>query len=360
MTTAGPTPRRRAAVAAVVAAALAALMALLTTSLTAAAVLPTAWTITATPLTLTQGQASDVTLTVTGGTDRIRCLLVSVPADYEVLDASVVSVPPGETWNAHASGGGPTSVTFSLGSGGGGIQLLQVADFRVQVMPMTTAGTAWTATAHSGKSCTSSPDDGPPLLPLLPFVIIPGPTPTPTSTATVPPTPTPTPTSTATAPPTPTPTVSPTPDPTATPTPRPTPTGARSPSPTSSPSADPHPRSVPVRDRHGVGLAGRHGVPQWVAAARRRAGRSRLRVEWRRILVGPGSFGRRPACGDGGRTVDVGSTDALGYAWLVPGALLGLPGLLLFVIIGAQAVLAGAFVPLTGRALADPDGAAEA
>ena len=97
MTASGPTPRRRAAVAAGLAAALAALMALLTTSLTAAAVLPTAWTITATPLTLTQGQAADVTLTVTGGTDRIRCLLVSVPADYEVLDASVVTVPTGET-----------------------------------------------------------------------------------------------------------------------------------------------------------------------------------------------------------------------------------------------------------------------
>jgi hypothetical protein len=326
--------------------------------LTAAAVLPTAWTITATPLTLTQGQASDVTLTVTGGTDRIRCLLVSVPADYEVLDASVVTVPPGESWNARSSGSGPTSVTFSLGSGGGGIQLLQVADFRVQVMPMTTTGTAWTATAHSGKSCTS-PDDGAPLLPLLPFVITPGPTPTPTSTATIPPTPTPTPTSTATTPPTPTPTVSPTPDPTATPTPRPTPTGARSPSPTPSPSAiptfDPSPSTTANASASPSSTAPPSGSPpSGDVPAGPVSGTGGGSSSAQGLAVGG------PLAGAAVETVDVGSTDALGYAWLVPGALLGLPGLLLFVIIGAQAVLAGAFVPLTGRALADPDGAAEA
>ena len=225
---------------------------------------------------------------------------------------------------------------------------------------MTTAGTAWTATAHSGKSCTGSPDDGPPLLPLLPFVIIPGPTPTPTSTATVPPTPTPTPTSTATVRPTPTPTVSPTPDPTATPTPRPTPTGARSPSPTSSPSAD------PILDPSPSATATASGSPGATASP---SGSPPPGAVPAGPVSGSGGGGSSsaqglsvggPLAGTAVETVDVGSTDALGYAWLVPGALLGLPGLLLFVIIGAQAVLAGAFVPLTGRALADPDGAAEA
>ncbi len=353
MTAAVPTPRRRAATAAGVAAALATLMALLTTPFTAAAVVTTAWTITATPPTLVEGQVSDVTLTVTGGTDRIRCLLVSVPADFTVLAASVVSVPAGETWTAHFSGAGPTSVTFSYSSGGGGIQLLQAADFRIQVMPMTATASAWTTTAHSGKSCTS-PDVGPPLLPLPPFVIIPGPTPTATATCTPTPTPTVTPT------PTPTPTASPTPDPAGGPTPRPTPTGARSPSPRPTPSPIHSPQSSPTATATASaspsGTAPVGTPPPSDAAP---AG----------PVVGSGGGGSSaaqavlvagPLEGIRAGSVDIGSTDALGYAWLVPGALLGLPGLLVLLIIGAQAGLAGVFVPLTGRALADREGRSQA
>jgi hypothetical protein len=87
-------------------------------------------------------------------------------------------------------------------------------------------------------------------------------------------------------------------------------------------------------------------------------------------VAGPGSGGGSPAGQDvavgaprGQDTVvsvDLGSIDPLGYEWLVPGALLGLPGLLLLLIIGAQAGLAGVFVPLTGRALAGQERPSEA
>jgi hypothetical protein len=345
--------RRRVAAAAVVAVMLAALLALLTTPLTAAGVVPTAWTVTATPLTLTEGQAADVTLAVTGGTTRIRCLLVSVPADFTVLDANVASVPAGETWNASFSAIAPTQVTFSLRSGGGGIQLLQAADLEVQVMPMTAIASAWTTSGHTGKSCTS-PDVGPPLLPLQPFVIIPGPTPTAT--------PTPTPTDTSTA----TPTPSPTATSTATPTPSPTATSTATPTAARSPSPTPTPVPTATRSQPATPTATAAASPAPSATIQPAATPSPSSNVAGGAVAGT-TGGEGP--NDAGISVadpradaqvsagELGSIDAMGYAWLVPGALLGLPGLLLLLIIGTQAGLASLFVTLTGRAMPEQEAA---
>ncbi len=273
-----------------------------------------------------------------------------MPADFTVLDANVVSVPAGETWNASFSGTAPTQVTFSLGSGGGGIQLLQAAELEVQVMPMTAIASAWTTSGHTGKYCTS-PDVGPPLLPLQPFVIIPGPTPTAT------PTPTPTDTSTAT----------PTPSPTAT-----------------DRDADPQPHGHAHRDadRGSIALAhadarsdgGSHRgdarptrPPRHPRRSRRPSPLPRHRPRPASRASGLGDHRRRGSERWGHRRSatpradtpisigELGSIDAMGFAWLVPGALLGLPGLLLLLIIGAQAGLASLFVTLTGRAMPEQE-----
>jgi hypothetical protein len=39
------------------------------------------------------------------------------------------------------------------------------------------------------------------------------------------------------------------------------------------------------------------------------------------------------------------------FAWIVPGFLLGLPGLLVLLVVGAQAVAAAVFIPVTRRVL---------
>lgn len=341
---------------------LAAGLAILTAPVTSAAVLPTLWTITATPMVLTEGQVTDVTLTVTGGDTRIRCLVVTVPAGFTVLAEGVDSVPTGETWTARQTGSGPTRVTFALGSGGGGLQLLQVGTFDIRVMPVDTPLGAWTTTGHTGKS-PGSPDAGPPLLPLQPFVIIPGPTPTPTATAT--PTPTPAPTDTAT----PTPTLGPTPTPgtTSSPTARPTPTAGRTGSPTPDPTGSPATGALPSPTPTDASTASPTGSPSPSPSDSGATGGG----------AGPvsGTGGGPPAAGTGGHGAvtiaaapkgsavtigNLGVASAMGLvAWLVPVALLGLPGLLLL-ILGAQLGTAGLFVPLTRRVLADRETRAEA
>jgi len=309
-------------------------------------------------MVLVEGQATDVTVTVTGGTDRLRCVVVSVPADFTVLAAQVVSVPGAETWRATVSGAAPTSVTFSYVSGGGGIQLLQTADFRIQAMAVTAPASAWTTTGYTGKTSKST-DAGPPLLPLQPFAIIPGPTPTPTSTATPTPTSTATPTPTSTA--TPTPTTDPTASPTAGTSPSPTPTAGRSPAPSPSParSPSPNPTRSPQVSPTATVAASASPSPTAPAATPSPSGPPTGGAV-SGTTGGGGSTDQAVSVGGppAGSTVaidDVGGLDALGFAWLVPGALLGLPSLLLVLIIGAQAGLAGVFVPLTGRTLAEPE-----
>ena len=277
---------------------------------------------------------------MTGGTGRIRCVVVAVPSGFTVLSVGVISVPVGETWQAQFAGSAPTTVTFSLGSGGGGIKLLQVGTFRVQVMATTMPIAAWATNGYSGNSA-NSPDVGPPLLPLQPFIILPGPTPTATPTPTPTDTSTPDPTTTATAGPTatltPTPTASPTrsasqtPVRTAAPTPGPTAGGT----PTASASASPSPTVRPAPSALQESSAGGAGAGTTGGGPPRNDG----------IAVADAQAGSPVSVGD------VGSVDVLGFAWLVPGALLGLPGLLLVLIIGAQAGLAGLFVPLTRRVL---------
>ncbi len=332
---------------------LAAGLAILTAPVTSAAVLPTIWTVSATPMVLTEGQVTDVTLTVTGGDTRIRCLVVSVPAGFTVLAEGVDSVPAGQTWTARQTGSAPTTVTFNATGTGAGLQLLDVGTFDIRVMPVDAPLGAWTTTGHTGKS-PGSPDAGPPLLPLQPFVIIPGPTPTPTATPT--PTPTPTPTDT----PTPTPTLGPTPTPGTTPsaTARPTPTAARTGSPTSGPTRSPGTGATPSVTPTDAPTASPTGSPSPSDTDTTGGG------------AGPvsGAGGGPSAAGTAGHGVvtvaaapvggavtigNLGVAGAVGlFAWLVPVTLLGLPGLLLL-IIGAQLGTAGLFVPLTRRVLAD-------
>ena len=150
------------------------------------------WTVAASPLTLTSNVATNVTLTVSPGPKDIECVTVSIPSGFTVVSASVTSARGGH-WMAVTSGSNPTLVTFWTKNGGDRLTGSDQARFVVRTTASSTILGAWTPAAyHNSAPCINAV--GPPLVPLVPFVITagPSPTPTPTPTPTSPPAPTPT------------------------------------------------------------------------------------------------------------------------------------------------------------------------
>ncbi len=346
------------------------------------------WTVTARPAALIEGQATTVTLTVTGGPTPIGCIGVSVPSGFAVLGASVLEVPTGDVWTAATAGSAPTVATFSTSKDTWRLGPGKVGTFAIRVVATTASPGPWTAAGYQKFSLDSKHSAGDPLSPLPPFVITPAPTPRPTSTPapTATPAPTPRPTSTpaptATPAPTPRPTSTPAPTATPAPTPRPTPvpsrtgTPALSPAPTgrstpSSPSSSGATPSPPVAPPPGETSGPAGSPPPGVTPGpmtSQAPPASRVPV-----TVGGGTAPTASAgTASGGQqyggvsqlvvqalpaggTVSLDSMrgiDPIGlFAWLVPGALLALPGLLILLIIVAQVGFAGAFVPFTRRVL---------
>lgn len=253
------------------------------------------WSITAAPATITVGVASNVSLTVTSGYS-IKCVTVSVPSGFTVLSVSVVSAP-GLSWAASKAGNGPTLATFATKLDGDRLDKGN-ARFVIRVIATRSPLPAWTAAAyHDYSPCAHSV--GPPKRPLPPFNISPA-------------------HPSAPAPPA----------PTARPTIRPPKTSAV-PTDTASPSSTPH--SSQPGSGAGTGGSGESGGASaggWVGI--------------------PLDVQSLPA----GGTVqfDISAAGGLGmFVWLVPGLFLSLPGLLLLLIVAAQAGFATAFVPVIRR-----------
>jgi hypothetical protein len=250
------------------------------------------WSITAAPPTLPVGVASNVSLTVTSGSG-IKCVTVSVPSGFTVLSVSVVSAP-GRSWAASKAGNGPTLATFATKVNGDRLDKGN-ARFVIRVIATRSPLPAWTAAAyHDYSPCSHSV--GPPKRLLHAFGISPA-------------------RPSAPAPPVSRPTIVP-------PTPSATPTDLASPSAA--------PRSSPAGSTIG-GVSGGSGGAS--------AG------GWDGIPLDVQSL---PAGGT--VQVDISAVGGLGmFVWLVPGLFLSLPGLLLVLIVAAQAGFATAFVPVIRR-----------
>ena len=194
------------------------------------------WTIDASPSSLDEGATTTVTIDVQntggdGGGDEIGCVLITVPSDITIEDASVSSVKgatSGHGWVAVVSGSKaafkePSDKNVLVGLPKAG----DTAVFKIKVTPTGSGGSSWSAAAFDKPGSATSTKCGSGTFPTrtLSFSVAPAPTPRPTPT----PTPRPTP------PPTPAPTPTPTPAPTPTPTPRPTAP------PTAAPTATPKP-----------------------------------------------------------------------------------------------------------------------
>lgn len=300
-------------------------LALALLGLTAAAVLAspasvnaaTPWAVDLSPPTLTKGVATDVTVTVTSGDLDIGRVVLTVPAGFTVVRTSISSVPAGSVWTSAGAGPGPVQVTFGTTKDFWRLARGARAIFIVRVIATASPLGAWTASAYHNSAVNSQRINGP-LRPPGPFVITLASTPAPTRP------PTPAPTARPTGPPTPRPTTAPTVFRTAT---NPSPSNAASPSDT--PSA------------LGSGLIAGGGA----AATSAEPGGA--------IVSGGGGTALNVQVLPAGGTVqlDIQAVGAIGmFAWLVPGLALSLPGMLLILIVLAQAGVGAAFVPVTRRA----------
>ena len=253
------------------------------------------WSITAAPAALTVGVATNVSLTVTSGYG-IKCVTVSVPSGFTVLSVSVASAPGG-SWTASKAGNGPTLATFATKADGNRLDKGN-ARFVIRVIATRSPLPAWTSAAyHDYSPCAHSV--GPPVRQLHAFVISPAHPSTPAPPA-----------------------------PTALPTIR-RPAPSAVPTDTASPSATPH-SSQPGSGAGNVGSGGSGGGSA--------GGWDGIPLDVQALPAG------------GTVQLDLSAVGGFGmFVWLVPGLFLSLPGLLLVLIVVAQAGFATAFVPVIRR-----------
>lgn len=296
-----------------------------------------AWTLVASPLTATTGTETTFTLTATNADTladllsdhEIGCVVVNVPTNFAVAAATVTGSNAGGSWAASLSG---NQVRVQAGSGGHRLEWLDWVRFTVRATPLATGSLAWTSRAYRDQGCGGSGA----LLTVPPIVVVSGQpvTPTPQPTAT----PTPLPTAPPTVRPTPLPTLLPsvlptllpTERPTASPTPRssgaaPTPLDGSPTDPPASANGSPPDGSTPAGGDNPSTPAGSDGAP-------------------------PGGSGTAPPPEPGLR-IDADLLFGFGtFEWVVPAAVVGVPGLLVIVAwVAAQTGAALIWIPAVRR-----------
>ncbi len=339
------------------------------------------WVISASPTTLVAGQPNTVSITVTAGGQQIGRIELMIPGEDLVVGATVISVPAGGWSAAPIQGGSPTVVAFMASSGS-----LKLADgetgvFSISVVPSEPGQESWAVDAYETIT-SSSQSIGPPTAPLPMFTIQQGATESPTPTLTPTPTPTPTPTAAPSTSPTPTATASPTAATTPTATPVPKATLASTPGLTPSPapavatprasntsgpvrSLGPAPTAQPVPTQpldptptSAASFSAPNATPATASPSPLVAAVTRGGIEsppeGGSGLPPSGAFHVSGPAGGG----TVGAFASFGpvtlfeaFRWLVPSFVLGVPGFLVIVVVLAQLVGGGAFLPITRRVL---------
>jgi hypothetical protein len=290
------------------------------------------WTITRDPASVTENVATTVSLTATNtaGGSSVGCIQLQLPSAFTVSAVAVDSAPHDWTADAPSAGGSGSTVVSVHAVTEADIlkQDGQVVVFHVRVTGSPVGTYTWPAESRDHADCSSGIDTD-----SVSVSVIAGATPTPTPKPTRAPTPRPTPTPTPTPTRTPRPTAAPTLSPAPVETSRPTATVSR-PSPSATP--DSSMAAVPVSSSTGSLPGGGQGdevsprTGGWVAE--------------------PGSEGP-----GGSEDVALGFESLAllggGYAWLVPGLLVGVPGILILVLVLIQVVLAGSWWRVVERLL---------
>jgi hypothetical protein len=272
------------------------------------------WTLTASPLVATAGQSTTFgMLAVNVAGPQAGCINVEIPSSFVIQAAGNVVASDGSAWVAAVVG---TWVEVTAVSGLDFLDPLESVNFDIQLLP-TQAGTwNWNNHVHVSNQCQGTAYNGVPVTVVVAPAIVPTPVPTPL--------PTPLPTAVPTLPPlsTPLPTLPPLL------TPRPDPTATATPAPTSTPrpSLTPQP----------VAAAGPSAPTDGAAPAGRIADLTGTET---------GSFGLG---------ANVAAMLDAPLVWFVPGAAVGVPGLLVLLWIGLQAVGAIAWIPAVRRMSGEP------
>ncbi len=309
------------------------------------------WTLTGGPLTATTGVQTTFTLTATNldVLSELGCLEVDLPVSFTIVAAGAGNASNGDDWEAVVFG---NKVAVHSLSGGGRLAVTESVTFTITAVPTAAGSFSWSNHAHRREDCTETEEIGVALgvVVLQGATVTPTPTPTPRPTPTPTPRPTPTPLPVTTPPPiappvaTPpgvvVPNVTPRPQipgggPTASPTASPTPAAASSaqatatvaPSTTAPASPSALPATSPVAG--GGPASGGETAPQGPPII----GVARLDATDRATAVSLGPLG---------------VIDGMGV-WVIPGAVVGGPGLLVMLWVVIQSGVAAAWMPAVRR-----------
>lgn len=277
------------------------------------------FTLVGTPLTVTQGQSTDFSFTATNlDPTPIACVEVLLPSEFWISGLGTSVASNGAPWSAALQ---DNWVLVHSDDGFGKLNTGDSVTFVVTALATEPGAFLWENHVHDTQDCTGTNLDGPPLA----VMVLPSSGPTPAPTATEAPTPAPTPTATHAPTATPTPEATPPATPASTPlandspTPRP---GDPSPSPDASGSARPSP---PAPAPGGTSSGGPDAV---------------------RVAPLDAADG---GTGDLGVGLDVLALLDGPFVWIVPGAAVGVPGLLVLVFVALQAMGAMAWIPAVRR-----------
>ncbi len=318
------------------------------------------WTLTASPLTVNAGVQTTfrlrASLTLLG---EIRCVEVGVPSNFLVTGSAVTGSNVGDSWVSQVVG---NDVFVRTTSGGDRLRSLgDYVEFTITATAWTAGSLAWASHTHDREDCTG-PES---LLSVPPVVLVLGSAATPMPVPTVAPTPAPTPTPRPSALPSLLPTLPPSTVPSVPPignlpTPRPS-TAVGTPNASRPASPAPTPSIQPRRDAEATQAASATAVP-----VRASSSAAPTDSPGEAAVVGPGdgppggggtTTGRilaEPAVPDGEAApmpIALGALGLLGSIdiWIVPGLLLGVPGLLVVAFVILQAVGALAWIPAIRR-----------
>jgi hypothetical protein len=319
------------------------------------------WSLVASPLTATVGVQRVFTLTATNedplaalsSNSEIGCVVVDVPGNFTIAAAVVTGSNAGDRW--HVDSIAANRVTVHTDSGGDRLAFLGWVRFTITATAFNTGSLTWNARAFRQQDCSGGAAlvGVPPVVVVTPAPPTPVPTPSPVPTPTPRPAPTPKPTPKPTPLPLPVPLPSlPVPLPSVGLPPDPGPEPTRPPSsPAPSPTTTPEPRSSDSpRERQ------RPAVDEGAAP----------------VVLPPASGGgsggngtaapvenNPPTVAFDEQQLDLGSMDVdlLGgvEVWSVPAATLGVPGIVLIIWVGLQAVGALAWIPAVRRLRGDED-----
>jgi hypothetical protein len=301
------------------------------------------WTLTASPLTATVGVSTSFTLTATN-LDLLLdlgCLEVDVPSSFTVSSVSGVVASNGRTWLASATGG---TVIIHSQDGGGRLNTGQNVKFVITAVPNTAGLASWPNHSHDRQDCGGTDQTGSALAVTVLPALLPTPTPTPRPTAA--PTPTPRPSIAPTAAPT-----APTASPSSSSTPQASASMVVAPSPTALPSGSgtPHASAIgsaspsPIADKSPAAGQPGSGAPFPPAPPPAPIAGSQPDV-----FAGPHL---EPVAAQPDTVLGTGGFGTLGgiALWSVPAAVVSVPGVLILLWIGLQALGVLAWIPAVRR-----------